>query len=203
MSATWRRVVANQQNATHSTGPKTEAGREISSRNSTKHGLTSRNILITGEDAEELNKLRDSLFEGWRPVTSNEIELFEDLVQQRWRVLRARNAETCFFNDIIEQEMKADPKLTPARAMARAFSNEKYAKRMSLIMRYIREATRDYEKAEAALQSVINLRIRAEASRRAMAHNVASANPAPEFAPVPNGFVSSNGHEPVSAPQQL
>ena len=40
----------NIQNATHSTGPRTDEGKAIASQNSLKHGLASGTLLIPGED---------------------------------------------------------------------------------------------------------------------------------------------------------
>jgi hypothetical protein len=38
--ATERQIIANKRNAKHSTGPRTLAGKKMSSRNSYKHGLS-------------------------------------------------------------------------------------------------------------------------------------------------------------------
>jgi hypothetical protein len=50
------RIQANRQNAAHSTGPRTEAGKERSRRNSLKHGLTGEGIVLTQADANEVDR---------------------------------------------------------------------------------------------------------------------------------------------------
>ena len=49
MSST-AQAIANIENAKKSTGPRTEAGKAVSSHNSLKHGLTSETVLLPGED---------------------------------------------------------------------------------------------------------------------------------------------------------
>ncbi len=44
------RTARNRQNASHSTGPKTEAGKKRSSLNGLRHGLTGHTILLPTED---------------------------------------------------------------------------------------------------------------------------------------------------------
>jgi hypothetical protein len=50
--ATEKQILANQQNAQHSTGPRTEAGKRRSRRNAVRHGLTAETLIDTLEDAE-------------------------------------------------------------------------------------------------------------------------------------------------------
>ena len=70
--------------------------------------------------------------------------------------------------------MDADSKLTPERAFSRIFSNEKYAKRLTLMMRYLREASRTYDNAVAEIRRVMGKRIMAEIARSRMADAVAA-----------------------------
>jgi hypothetical protein len=45
--ATEKQILANQQNAKHSTGPRTEAGKRRSRRNAIRHGLTVETVIDT------------------------------------------------------------------------------------------------------------------------------------------------------------
>ena len=67
------------------------------------------------------------------------------------------------------------------------------------MMRYLREATRAWEKARAELKRVVQRRLLGEMARQEMAERLAADNPLPESPATPNGFVSSNGHD---APQR-
>ena len=48
------RINANRMNAQHSTGPKSDEGKEASRRNSLKHGLTGAGVVIPAEDEAEV-----------------------------------------------------------------------------------------------------------------------------------------------------
>ena len=49
---------ANRLNATRSTGARTEAGKEKTKFNATRHGLTSRQVVLFSEDKEDYEELR-------------------------------------------------------------------------------------------------------------------------------------------------
>ncbi|MCX6622378.1 MAG: CopG family antitoxin [Acidobacteria bacterium] len=55
--STTAQLLANQQNAARSTGPRTPEGKAASAANSTSHGLTGSFRLLPGEDIEEFRKL--------------------------------------------------------------------------------------------------------------------------------------------------
>jgi hypothetical protein len=61
MSTSEARIRANQQNAALSTGPKTDAGKEKSRRNSLKHGLTGSGVVLLEGDAAEVAR-RTSIY---------------------------------------------------------------------------------------------------------------------------------------------
>src|SRR5262249_47255073 len=49
----YRQIEANRRNALQSTGPRTEAGKEVSRRNALRHGLTAETVISAMEDAED------------------------------------------------------------------------------------------------------------------------------------------------------
>ncbi|HYI96311.1 MAG TPA: hypothetical protein VEX68_22400, partial [Bryobacteraceae bacterium] len=55
------KALANRQNSLHSTGPVTAAGKMASSQNAMRHGLTSKQIVLPGEDAEQYDELREGI----------------------------------------------------------------------------------------------------------------------------------------------
>ena len=84
-----RKREANRRNAQFSTGPKTEAGKEKSSRNAIKLGLFSRHVLLPGEDEAELLALRDGIRARWKPADAMEEIYVERIVAASWRLQRA------------------------------------------------------------------------------------------------------------------
>lgn len=54
---------ANQQNALKSTGPKSMDGKAAVSRNSIKHGILSKHLIIRDEDPKDLEALKNELLD--------------------------------------------------------------------------------------------------------------------------------------------
>jgi hypothetical protein len=116
---------AEIQNA--STGPRTEAGKAISSRNAVKHNLCAKRL--TGSDLEELNALRAKLEDEWEPQTHTERMLLDQMALCQWRIDRALSLELNAFDDD-----HLDPAL------------------LALALRYRTTAERGFYKALAELQ---------------------------------------------------
>ena len=86
-------VRANQANAQHSTGPKTESGKSKSSLNAVKTGLTGRTVLLPGDDAEAYTQHIERFFDEWDPETDAEEALVQSLADTEWRLLRIPSLE--------------------------------------------------------------------------------------------------------------
>ena len=89
--------VSNRRNATLSTGPKTAAGKEVVRQNALKHGLLSKDIVITrGEGKEESAQYKDlliRLIDDLEPEGALEEMLVERIAVCYWRLRRAVLAE--------------------------------------------------------------------------------------------------------------
>ena len=70
------------------TGPRTDAGKRRSRRNSLKHGLRSRHLILDGENPADLEKLRRGLREDLKPEGFAQEEIFEQIVNASWRLRR-------------------------------------------------------------------------------------------------------------------
>src|SRR3974390_885016 len=96
--ATPAQIRANRANALRSSGPRTEAGREIAKMNALKHGLAAKELVIEHEDPAPphpaLAPLRAGLIAEPQPVGQTESLLVEDLAVCWWRLQRARKYET-------------------------------------------------------------------------------------------------------------
>jgi hypothetical protein len=80
-----------------STGPRTQAGKEVSSRNAVKHNLCSKRL--TGSDLEEFNAIRAKLEDEWEPSTQTERMLLDQMALCQWRIDRALLLELNAFDD--------------------------------------------------------------------------------------------------------
>jgi hypothetical protein len=95
-------LTANRINATHSTGPRTAAGKLASSRNSLRHGLTAKGVVIPGEDPAEYDTLRQELHEDYAPANTAEATIVDQIAQHTWRLQRVRRAETAMFERLMK-----------------------------------------------------------------------------------------------------
>ena len=87
------RAEVNRENAQHSTGPRTAEGKAVSSRNSFKHGLYSKQLIQPGEDPVELDALKADLRAEHQPANTTEEILVNEMAEQFWRIRRWRNRE--------------------------------------------------------------------------------------------------------------
>jgi hypothetical protein len=75
---------ANQQNARHSTGPITEAGKLKSSLNATKHGFTGKELLLTPAEQKPYEEFSSSMHREIRASNSETRELLQHYINLRW-----------------------------------------------------------------------------------------------------------------------
>jgi hypothetical protein len=92
-------LTANRANAQLSCGPRTEAGRAISSQNRTTHGLARHNgnfVLLSTEDPNGFEALKASLAEEHQPSTETESILIGSMAESHWLANRAQTLQnTC------------------------------------------------------------------------------------------------------------
>jgi hypothetical protein len=82
-----KKVIANQENALRSTGPKTSEGKAVVRFNAVKHGLLSRGTLLPTEDAKELAGLSERLRAQLVPEGELELLLVDRVVVQSHSVM--------------------------------------------------------------------------------------------------------------------
>ena len=88
------KLAANRANALLSTGPRTEEGKAISSRNNTRHGLAGDFALLPNENRADFDQLVASLIAEHDPQTPTERVLIQDMAQHHWLLERALNLQT-------------------------------------------------------------------------------------------------------------
>jgi phage-related minor tail protein len=137
--ATDAQIAANRENAQHSTGPTSEAGKEAVSHNSTIHGLTGNFIFLCDEDRAEFNKMLRSLLIDLNASTDSEFELVDKMAQSLWRSRRALELQDKCI-DILAFE---DESLAPATR-----------KNLELYIRYQTSHDRAYQRYAAELRKL-------------------------------------------------
>ena len=87
------RAEINRANGQNSTGPKTEAGKEVSKNNALKHGFFAKVPCITLDDSDAYQELLTGLRIGMQPDGPHEEMLVEDLALLRIRLKRLAAVE--------------------------------------------------------------------------------------------------------------
>src|SRR5260370_14261733 len=82
------RTGGNRENASHSTGPKTEAGKQRSSLNALRHGLTGHTIVLPTEDMAAYKRFTERFFDDLKPIGILEEQLVQNLADTSWRLNR-------------------------------------------------------------------------------------------------------------------
>ncbi len=100
-------ISANQQNAQHSTGPKTDEGKAASCLNNFRYGFTGAFTVLPSEDQEEFDTLFAGLNAEHRPATVTEIILIEKMAQHVWLSKRAQTLQDLSMdNDLAMREQE-------------------------------------------------------------------------------------------------
>ena len=182
-------------NGAKSHGPKTPEGKEASSRNAIKHGMTARNTFIL--ECENKEDYREFLAEHiaiHQPVTAPEKELVDQMAIARWRIRRFVNAETVLIDcEVVRNRDKVEKEFATTScdvhvAMAiRSLADE--SRCLSLMSRYESRHQRVHDKAYTALRELQQSRV---------SHPEPAPPPAPEPAVAVENKIVPN--EPTASP---
>lgn len=111
--ATPAQILANQANAVHSTGPRTEAGKAATARNATKHGFTTGLLQIDAEDQAYYEAIGEALRHNAQPAGALENDAVAQLRDAFFRLRQIRKILAQLHN-----EHGADPLVHPDTAAA-------------------------------------------------------------------------------------
>ncbi len=82
------RAAINRANSQHSTGPRTEPGKQRSSLNALRHGLTAASPVLPSDDRAAYESHRRQFFDEYQPATPTETQLVQELIDTSWRLNR-------------------------------------------------------------------------------------------------------------------
>ena len=80
--------IRNRANSQHSTGPRSDAGKQRSALNALTHGLTARTAVLPSEDPAAYDQHRRQFLDEFRPATPTETQLVHELADTSWRLNR-------------------------------------------------------------------------------------------------------------------
>jgi hypothetical protein len=147
----------NRANAQHSTGPKSDEGKQRCKYNARKHNLTGQTLVSTEEDLKNYFDCSAKLVAALRPEGDYELRLAHSLADAQWQLDRARAIET---NLLFQLSAPHLPEETTegdfAQAQAKAFMEN--SKQLDLMSRYATRYHRQVLQLHATLASVQNER---------------------------------------------
>jgi hypothetical protein len=111
---------ANKANARNSTGPKSDAGKQASSRNAVTHGLTAITtsiVIQSKEDADAYEDLQRGVIEEYQPESLMEQWMVRQLGNAMWSVIRANRAQLAAIKEAMRSGGDAVPADDPFRKL--------------------------------------------------------------------------------------
>jgi len=124
------RAAINRANSQHSTGPRTEAGKQRTRLNAMRHGLTGQTVLLPEDDLDKYQKCNQEFFTEYKPKGPTEMQLVQVLADTSWRLNRVTVLENSLFTlGIAEQEASVDtehPQVLTNLAMAKTYREQNH-----------------------------------------------------------------------------
>jgi hypothetical protein len=139
-------------NGAKSRGPVTPEGRAKSSRNSLRHGLSAKSVLLPAESHERFQLLLDAHIQQFQPANPVEMDLVEAMAVARWRLRRIWAIETSLLDHELQRRAEdMDDEFTEMSAEDRlAWVFQKLAdnnQSLSLLARYEGNLNRAFDRA--------------------------------------------------------
>ena len=164
-----RRLAANRANAQLSTGPRTEAGKAVSSLNAVKTGLCGRAVLLADEEeAADYRAHVERVYAWWEPANLEEHALVQALADTQWRLESIPGLESALY---AQARLRGEPVLThpdpvAQRLLLQAQAEVAEAKALKNLRLHERRLRKQFEQDKAELNQLRNERLRHEERQR-------------------------------------
>ena len=162
------RAAINGANAQKSTGPRTPAGKQRSSLNALRHGLTGHTVVLPSEDLSAYQHHLQRFIDQFQPKGALEEQLVQSLGDTTWRLNRVPAVEATFLTLGTEDQLQSvgsnEPRAAATLAQARAFHQQSRA--LANISIYEQRLARFFDRTLAQLRQI--QAERREAERRQM-----------------------------------
>jgi hypothetical protein len=112
-----RKINANRANASHSTGPRSSAGKAKSRLNALKHGLRAEQVVIPGEDPRAFEAECAAWSADWQPKSHTRAILVERAAATSWRLRRCVRIEGMRLQQMSLRNMLEYDKLVAQRIL--------------------------------------------------------------------------------------
>jgi hypothetical protein len=123
------RPAINRANSKHSTGPRTEAGKQRSALNALRHGLTGQTIVLPSDDLIAYQSHCKRFLLEYQPKTETEEHFVQTIADTAWRLNRIPALENNLLTlGMMEHEdsVHTDPQICRALAMAQTYREQSH-----------------------------------------------------------------------------
>jgi hypothetical protein len=155
------RIEAGRRNGMLAKGKKSEEARQKCAKNSVKHNLFSKTLMLANESSELFEETRKTYYDLWKPENEFEADLVNDMVAARWRLNRVMmvESETIDLRQArMDQsgELKKEFEIIPERTrIAIVFEKEmNESKTLANLSRYEARYPRQLRQATAELRRI-------------------------------------------------
>jgi len=167
-NATPDRAAINGANAQHSTGPRTPAGKQRSSLNALRHGLTGHVVVLPTEDQAAYQCHLKRFVDQFQPKGALEEQLVQSLGDSTWRLNRVPALEATFLTLAAENHLDSirtnEPRAASALALSQAFHAQSHS--LANISIYEQRIARLFDRTLKQLREI--QAVRQEHERREM-----------------------------------
>ena len=146
MSTSAVQIEANRANAQQSTGPRTDEGKQRSSQNSLKHGVTAKSDVLRGENPDPFKRFGRAVMTELGPQGELEIRVAQNIVSIQWRLLRVQHQ-----SDLI-CEIQPDPIKQLDALNKLAIYEQRLTRTFQAAMKQLRELQQHRGKAASVKQ---------------------------------------------------
>src|SRR5580693_4425461 len=154
------RTEINRANSQHSTGPKTEAGKQRSSLNALRHGLTGQIVVMPTEDLQAYQSHLKSFTDEYDPKGATEANLVQALADASWRLNRVATLETNLLTlGVTHQGPQIDAPEQVQDAMSIVAALESQSKALSNLSMHSQRLSRQFERTVAQLRDLQAIRL--------------------------------------------
>ena len=160
------RAEINRQNAAHSRGPITPAGKRRVSLNALRHGLTGQTVVLPSEDLAAYQKHCGEFHTDLKPQGLFESKCVQTIADTYWRLERIQALENNLFTLAAHQHDELHPHPLIDGALAQAKSLDDNADLLNRLSLYEQRLHRTLEKAKIELKQL--QKERAEARDKAL-----------------------------------
>jgi hypothetical protein len=177
-----RRAATNRANSLHSTGPRTEPGKQRSSLNALRHGLTARTAVLPTEDPATYQRHIQQFLDEYAPATPTKTQLVHEIANTAWRLNRIPLLEA----ELLSKDPNPQtliPQLATLGLHGSRLSRQ-FQKALDQL-RDIQDERRRLERRQLNEAAEVFLRLQRKALSSASAPDSA---PSPEWVPSDDGF---------------